>query len=241
MFIPINRETSVTYNAFALRGPERFALRGNISGTLSSTSNQQYDFSVRSGQITYGCEENNSGGVNYTVPDRATEVNCQAAWVDMSNTKTQGASCAVGGSTITASGTVRGRDRECVVDIITGGLFSKIVGRKTVCNCPGGGHATLALNGTYKLPVTSESEFKNEALPEQKFVSELDLVLPSDDAKRINKVDLHIARDGCGEDFDSVDLNLPKEPTGIATQTSANGHFKATFRSEHLQLEQVEN
>ncbi|MDX0760535.1 hypothetical protein GOD62_32565 [Sinorhizobium medicae] len=241
MFIPINRETSVTFNAFALTGPERFVMRGELNGILKKKTDEPATFSVRSGQVTYGCEENNSGSANYTLPDGAKEVNCTAGWVDISNTKTRSASCAVGGSTVTATGTVRGRDRECIVsDILSGGIFRAVVGRRTACNCPGGGHATLQLSGSYKLPRTEEIPYEGEGLNEQRFLNEVNVVLPSDDTKRVTGIYLLISRDQCTNVLDRINLDLPTDPSRVAEQSSVNGLFKATFRAETLHLQQVD-
>lgn len=240
MFIPFNRETSVTYNAFALTGPERFVMKGELNGIIKKTTDEPATFSTRSGQVTYGCEENNSGAAIATLPDGAKEVNCTAGWVDLSNTKTQSASCVVGGSTVTASGTVRGRDRECIVsDILTGGLFRAVVGRRTACNCPGGGHATLQLSGTYKLSRAEQVPFDREAMDEQRFLNEVNVALPSDDAKRVTGIYLLISRDQCGVVLDRINLDLPTDPSRTAVQSSVNGFFKATYRAETLHLQQV--
>jgi hypothetical protein len=107
VFIPIHSETSVTFTSFALKGPERFVANITTSGITSTRTPDTKTFSVKQqGQVTFGCEENNSGSISYKVPDGATVVNCTASWVDISNTKTQSASCAVGGTTVTASGTL---------------------------------------------------------------------------------------------------------------------------------------
>ena len=143
--------------------------------------------------MTFGCEENNNGGVSFNLPNGAKEVNCQAAWVDVSNIKTQGATCAVGGATVTASGTVRGRDRECIVsDIVSGGLFKMILGRNTVCNCPGGGRGALLLQGTYKVTRIDEGQFSNSLSP-QRFLDETEISLPSDNTKKVTYFRRHHA------------------------------------------------
>lgn len=237
LFIPIKRETSVTFNAFALAGKESYVATTDYSGTLTTKTDETKTFSTKSGQVTYGCEENNSGGVSYTLPDGAAQVQCAAGWVDLSNTKTQSASCAVGGATVTASGTVRGRDRECIVsDVLSGGLIKVIVGRNTACNCPGGGHGALLLQGTYHVSQTLQSQFSTPGKP-QRFLEEAQLPIPSDDAKRVEKISVTIKRPQCNAVLDDVSMELPKEKPAIATQTSANGLFKATYRSEALHLE----
>lgn len=241
MFIPYNKETSVTYTSFALEGLEKFLLKSELNGIVTNTSDEQLNFSTKSGEVTYECEANNSGSVSFQLPDGAKEVNCNASWIDVSNTSTRSASCAVGGSTVTASGTARGRDRECIVsDVLTGGLFRRLVGRRTACNCPGGGHASLLLNGNYKLPKIEQVPFSRFPLPEHRFERDLDIVLPSDNARRVTGVYGLIYRDQCSSEvIDRFNLDLPKDSSRVAEQSSVNGLFKATYRSEGFHLERI--
>jgi hypothetical protein len=191
--------------------------------------------------VTFGCEENNNGGLNHVVPDKAKEVNCTAGWVDQSNVKTQSASCAIGGSTVTASGTVRGRDRECIVsDILSGGVFRAVVGRKTACNCPGGGHASLQLEGSYKVSETLETAFKDGTIAPHRFIESYDNSMPSDSTRQIQAIEMDVRRPRCDKPLDTIVMKFPIEPTAIVTQNSQNGLFKATFRNERLRIEKAQ-
>jgi hypothetical protein len=240
IFIPINKNTSETFNAFALRSPDIFTAKVRLNGIVRTISTQSSQFSAKSASVSYGCEESNSGSVAYTVPDGATEINCTVAWVDQTNTKGQTASCHVGGSTVVASGTANGRDRECIVsDILSGGLFKTLLGRKTVCNCPGGGHGALLLQGTYKVTHVNEGNFVDDSLGVQRFIDEADLSLPSDNSKQVKSINVSISRPQCDKEIDNVNMTLPTDPTAIASQSSANGLFKATYRAEHLRLDQT--
>ena len=62
LFVPYNKETSSTYNAFALTGGEKFVLKAELDGTVTKTSDVPAEFAVSSGEVTYQCEDNNSGG-----------------------------------------------------------------------------------------------------------------------------------------------------------------------------------
>ena len=237
LFIPSHEDTSVTFNAFALNAPDNFVANVKYSGVTSVNQLQDQTFSTSSAQVTYGCEENNSGGVSVNLPPEAQQINCNASWINLSNTGTQGASCAVGGTTVTASGTVRGRDRQCIVtDVLSGGLFRAIVGRKTACNCPGGGHGTLLLQGTYKMPKIVQQNFADIQIPAQKFLDNTDVILPSDAARRIQEIKVSIARPQCSVNMDQATLSLPTDATAIASQKTENGMFDIVYRAERLSI-----
>ncbi len=88
LFIPYNKETSVTYNAFSLSRGEKFVLKTELNGTVKKTTDEPAEFAVSSGEVTYQCEDGNSGAVSYRLPDQAKEINCFAEWVNVSNTTT---------------------------------------------------------------------------------------------------------------------------------------------------------
>jgi len=103
-----------------------------------------------------------------------------AGWVNTDKLKSQGASaCTVTGQTASASGTISGVDNQCV----GGGLLPKI------CNCPGGGHGTFQIAGTYKVPVTTTNNVANS--PVGSYVRthrNVTAVLPADAAVSIKSV-----------------------------------------------------
>jgi hypothetical protein len=241
LLIPYHTDTTVTFNAFALKGKEAFVADTSVTGTNRNASEDTKTFSLKKGQITYGCEQDSSDAASYQLPGNATQIVCNAAWVDTSNTKSQSASCAVGGTTVTAHGAVRGRDRECIVsDVISGGLFKAIVGRNTACNCPGGGHAALFLQGSYHLPRIDETPFSNVSVASQRFLEETELTIPSDDAKQITSIHIKLSRPQCDKQLDDIVMNLPTEKTAIAKQTSSGGLFAATYRSQQLDINKIQ-
>jgi hypothetical protein len=88
-------------------------------------------FQVGSGQVNFGCRESAHPSVSTNLPAGARGVNATAQWVNTSNVKGQDQQAIVTGSTVTASGTVTGLDRDWIG------------------NCPGGGHGELILKGSY--------------------------------------------------------------------------------------------
>lgn len=197
-------------------------------------------FSQRGSYASVGCEEGQSGSAVANLSDKATEIACSAQWVDTRNIKNQTASCAVGGTNVTASGTISGRDRNCfVADIVSGGLLSRIVGKKTVCDCPGGGHATLVVSGTYKVPETKVEPFQDTQGQLVRFLDNFDSSVPSGQAREVQAIDIRFRRPSCSKDLDIVQLKVPSDSTAVAKQTSQNGLFTATYRAQRLAVEKV--
>lgn len=79
-----------------------------------------------------GCGESSPASTTYTVPTDAYEIQHRCDWIETANLKAEPCSTAVDGTTVKASGSIVGRDRDW-----TG-------------NCPGGGHGRLKLSGSYK-------------------------------------------------------------------------------------------
>lgn len=237
IFIDLGKETSITYNAFALPSPEVFLANVSFSGVTRSQSDSTESFKNKSGEVTVGCEEDRGGTVSVTLPDRAKEVTCKWDWVDPANIKNRSANCVVAGSTVSATGTITGLDRDCVVsDILGGGLIKVIVGRKTACNCRGGGHAWLQITGTYKVEQAVEGPFA-ETVPPKRFSDILDIPIPSDTSRQIRSIEGEISRPMCQRALDHFKMNLPNEPTTVTSASSDNGLFAITYRNERLNID----
>jgi hypothetical protein len=83
-----------------------------------------------------GCGDTRSATLEVTLPATATEVTYSAVWKDQSNVKSSTQSARQEGNRIIVTGTITGLDRQWIFGIP---------------NCPGGGHATLSLMGSYKI------------------------------------------------------------------------------------------
>lgn len=240
LLVPFGKDVESTFNAFALTEPDAVVATVLTSGVSRTEANQAMTFSQRGSYASVGCEEGQSGSAVANLSDKATEIACSAQWVDTRNIKNQTASCAVGGTNVTASGTISGRDRNCfVADIVSGGLLSRIVGKKTVCDCPGGGHATLVVSGTYKVPETKVEPFQDTQGQLVRFLDNFDSSVPSGQAREVQAIDIRFRRPSCSKDLDIVQLKVPSDSTAVAKQTSQNGLFTATYRAQRLAVEKV--
>jgi hypothetical protein len=88
-------------------------------------------FRTSSGQLNVGCGESVGTTVSWNLPSGAREANVGASWENTDNVQSQSQQAVVNGTVATASGSIRGRDREWLG------------------NCSGGGHGQLVLRGTY--------------------------------------------------------------------------------------------
>jgi hypothetical protein len=88
-------------------------------------------FQTSSGQLNVGCAESASTTVGWTLPADARDANVSASWENTDNLQGQTQQAVVSGNLATASGSIRGRDKEWLG------------------NCPGGGHGQLVLKGSY--------------------------------------------------------------------------------------------
>lgn len=94
-------------------------------------------FSVPGSYLAVGCEETATARVEFQLPDGATLDTSEAQWINTSNISSSEKRVQQVGRTVVAEGTLRGLARQMILGI---------------GNCPGGGHGTLTLTGTYKVP-----------------------------------------------------------------------------------------
>jgi hypothetical protein len=221
-------EKEMKFNANALPGADLYDIKVKYSGVRTTTPIVSHPFSARSGYAAMGCEQTTTAAATYQMPEGAQEIQCSAAWVDTSNIDSSSQNCAVGGLVATGSGSMRGRNKDCVKIPPFG---------PNVCNCPGGGHGTLQISGTYKVP-----EPRNENLDGidvgayvLKGGSDVSTSLPTDVTVAIKKVDVSVARKACETQLDSISINVPAANQKLS-QTSNSGLFQATFWNGQLNV-----
>jgi hypothetical protein len=223
-------EKEMKFNANALPGAEIFNLKVSFNGNRTASPLVQHAFSARSGSVNMGCEQSTSASARFEFPSGAQEIQCSAGWVDTSNVGSSSQNCAVGGLVATGTGSMRGRDRDCV----GGGLIPRI------CNCPGGGHGTLQISGSYKVPEARTDELNNVEVGNYALIGDGDVSasLPSDTTLQIKKVNISIARKECPTALDNVSINV-SNPALQITQTSSTGLFQAKLWNGQLNLKKL--
>ena len=97
-------------------------------------------FTVGSGSVNIGCEEQRSVTVQFPLPQGAEQPIATALWVNTNNIASQTSNVTVQPTVVAAVGSIQGLPRTFLL------------------NCPGGGHGELVLRGeysmTHKLPDT---------------------------------------------------------------------------------------
>jgi|GEM_PF-6525235 len=228
-------ERNVTFSGFTLPDPDVFDVTVSYNGTRTTHSSNIESFSVQSGEVKVGCEEGGGGTARFEAPANATELNCSSGWVETSNLKNTGQNCAVGGTVATATGTIRGRDRDCVP--VVSQVLGLITGPKYSCNCPGGGHGALQLSGTYRVPVTSTDPAANGLAGAFALTSEsASYTLPSDTSLKLSNVIVEIHRKSCSAQFDALRINVPDNTNLAVSQASEKGYFSTKYQFGQLML-----
>lgn len=93
------------------------------------------NFSANSGSINVGCDQWANTTVRFTLPQGARLLSGSYQWEDLSNVKESRSEERWEGNTLVITGSIRGLDLE-----------NLLIGQ----NCPGGGHGTLRVWGTYE-------------------------------------------------------------------------------------------
>jgi len=110
---------------------DKYTVQVVFSGKKAHAVATTVPFRTSSGQLNVGCGESASTTVSWNLPQGAREASVSASWENTDNIQNQSQQAMVSGNVATATGVVRGRDREWLG------------------NCPGGGHGQLVLHGSY--------------------------------------------------------------------------------------------
>ena len=223
-FVPIGKEAQTPFNAFSLPGPDAVMARVAYVGTQHSANDVTQTFRSDGGQVNFGCESSQPGNTSFTVPVGATQINCNSAWINMSNVKNHSQSCSVGGNVVTASGSITGLDKQNF------GIAK---------NCPGGGHGALELTGTYHLSQPVAAPFTDAASPPYRLLANLQLSIPSDAGRTVERIDVGLSRPACAKPLDAISMPVPANAGIDTAQDSQNGLFKADYRNQRLTLTRV--
>lgn len=136
--------TTAVLTTNALPGRVAFDVTVTGVGQRNFTTAESIGFAQRSPYISVGCEESAGTVVNFAIPQGGKNLQGHGDWIETSNLKGQSANAVVNNDVITATGTITGLDKQGVI----------------VKNCPGGGHAVLALTGTYAVDAAHTEEYK---------------------------------------------------------------------------------
>jgi len=210
-------DSEATFSGQGTPGAPLYEVTADFSGNKTTTTSQVVPFSVSGGYTSVNCEETKSGSAQFTAPGNATQINGTAVWVNADHISSQSQTVAITGLTATATGSIRGVNKE--------GPFN---------NCPGGGHAELVLRGTYNVPVTSTDPFTQSSTVTA--VSDSSIVVPSGDGVKLTTISVKIRRKACLDLFDEASFNVPDDPNRNVQQTSKNGFFTVSYDRGNLTI-----
>ncbi|SEP09314.1 hypothetical protein SAMN02799625_04646 [Methylobacterium sp. UNC300MFChir4.1] len=208
------------FHANALAGAELYDVQVSYSANRTTSPLVSHSFNARSGYTAMGCEQTTSATVRFDLPPGSQEISCSAAWVDTSNVGGSNQNCTVGGTVATGSGSMRGRDKQCIRIPPFG---------PTVCNCPGGGHGNLQISGSYKVTEPRTEAMSDLPLSPITIIgqSNASVAFPADANLNVTQVKIDVRRKNCSEIKDQVIINTP-DWAHKWESTSKEGLFKAT-------------
>jgi hypothetical protein len=221
-----------------LPGSAQFSASVTAAGTAISVSNQDIPFSVLSPNIEWSCEENKTQTASFTLPSGATLLSQDADWGEIAGRyENHGCSVATAGTSVIASCSVRGGNKDCA-------LF---------CNCPGGGNGKARVFGTYRVQNSTPTPFTDRPIQTFLLSSKVDgssfITLPQHPDSTYSTVNYNIYRankqSSCSTVYDSITINLPAPINPGATlvqsttQTSSKGEFEATADQNQVSVKRI--
>ena len=209
-------DSTATFSGQASPGAPVYEISADFNGTQTTTTSQAVPFSASGGYTSVGCEETKSGSAQFTAPANATQINPTAAWVNTDKLGNQSQTVATTGLTATATGSIRGQNKNWVG------------------NCDGGGHGELVLRGTYNIPVTSTVVYSQSSTVTA--ASDSSIVVPSGDGVKLNTMSVKFHRKACPDLFDEVTFTVPDDPNRNVQQTSKNGFFTISYDRGNLAI-----
>jgi hypothetical protein len=210
-------DSEATFSGQGSPGAPLYEVTADFNGNKTATTSKAVPFTQSGGYTSVNCEETKPGSAQYTAPAGATQINGSAVWVNTDHISSQSQSVAIAGLTATATGSIRGVNKE--------GMFS---------NCPGGGHAELVLSGTYNVPVISTDPFTQSSTVTA--ASDSSIVVPSGDGVKLAAISIKFHRKACPDLFDEASFNVPDDPNRNVQQTSRNGFFTVSYDRGNLTI-----
>jgi len=209
-------DSEADFGGQASPGSPLYEITADFSGVQTTTGSQAIPFSASGGYTSVGCEQTSPGSAQFTAPAPATQINPTAAWTGVANVSNQTQTPAATGLTATATGTIRGLNKD---------FFG---------NCPGGGHGTLVVSGTYNVPLITTAPYTQSSSVTA--ASDSSIVVPSIDGVKLNSVSVKFRRKACPDLFDEVTFPIPDDPNRNVQQTSKHGFFTVTYDRGNLTI-----
>jgi hypothetical protein len=197
-----------------------FEVSAEFIGTPVSPKELQVPFSASSQSINVGCEQTSTTSVQWNAPDGARITSSVAQWVDINNLAGVTQSTSPGAHGVTAFGSISGLSKQCA-------LFG-------ICNCPGGGHGRLLLQGTYAVLDTQPKSAVSHVLATTS--TPVAVPIPFNQEWKITGIHIHLFRKGCKSEIDEIEIQQGYL-AGYRELKSSKGLFVARMNGGNLSLQ----
>jgi hypothetical protein len=201
------RETELSLKT---RAPSpRFDFVLELTGVPKVQTAQTIPLVTSSPYVQVNCEQTSTTVVQWQAPpDTKVTQPPQPRWVETNNVRNATQSISGGGTSYVAYGSISGNDKQCAI-------FN-------ICNCPGGGHGRLILEGFYSPDNLSRSlNFQQTS----KVGERTQIKIPSRSDWTLSHLVIHIARKDCREELDRLELNS-NDLAGDRSIPSIKGLFR---------------
>lgn len=218
-----NFEREMDFSPSTRAPSPRFDFALELTGVPKAQTAQNIPLVASSPYTQVDCEQTSTTVVHWEAPPgtRVTQPP-QPRWIETDNVRNITQSVSGSGTAYAAYGTISGRDKQCAI-------FN-------VCNCPGGGHGRLILEGFYSPENVSRSlNFKHTS----KVGETTQIKIPSRSDWKLSHLVIHIARKDCGVELDRLELDS-NDLSGDKTVRSIRGLFRGQLVDGLISL-QVEN
>lgn len=207
-FNPRYQGNEVHLTGRALPGNPTLTVEIQVEGERTREVPQTFTFEKESHSVSVGCEKSKSKSLSWPAPEGARQIDAKAKWVKTKRLKDADANTAVSGLTVTASGKIRGKDKELGI------------------NCRGGGKGKLRLYGTYVLNRADSTAMAHQA---QAVMTEgvASFTAPLAEGTKLKRLTINLRRRGCSVVLDQIEVPLPPDLNQTVRQTSQRGLFEA--------------
>jgi hypothetical protein len=217
-YIPYSTDSNLS-TQLQVSQPE-FEISAEFTGTPVTPKELEVPFVASSASINVGCEQTQTTSVQWNAPEGARVMSSYAQWVDVNNVGGVTQSASPGAHGATAFGSITGLSKQCA-------LFG-------ICNCPGGGHGRLLLQGAYSVLDTQPKIVSSHLTAT---VSKtLAVPIPFNQEWKIVGVTILISRKGCKTELDRIELHT----NDLASQRelpSSRGLFTVQAKGGNLSLQ----
>jgi len=203
------RITSEADYAVSIRPPSMFYdVSVEATGDPSSTPRRVIPFSAISQYVAVGCDQTVSATVSWSIPPNSRILDSRTRWIETDNVRNTTQAITQNGTAILAFGTISGLDKQCA-------LFG-------ICNCPGGGHGRLFLEGTAASTVPPDFTTQQTA----RGGAEIEVKMPPNEEWTLRRMTVRAARKGCSTELDRIDLQNPDPRVAAQGLSSLKGIFR---------------